>query len=257
MTNNSKTMKSPKTTHTASPNGAIDAVGARRAAIRKTGAAPRPNATADPVTVPPPRAKPRKATTKAAKVELPKPHGRDEIVDSIIDATISLWTAQGTEGLSLRSIAARAGVNYGLVHRHFGTKDAVIRAAMDRVVKKSLEFIDGSENLTDAIDRVLPYSTGSHARLLAWTILQYVVEDILPERDMFLERLRELALVDKQRVTAEDKLEAAVTVGSVMAMLWGWRLFEPYLLRELGLQSTSRAKVDSLVRTNLVKILSA
>ncbi len=75
--------------------------------------------------------------------------------------------------MSLRAIAARAGVNYdGIVYRHFRTKEAVIRAAMDSVV---------------------PRSTGAHPRLLAWAILQYLVDDIMPAEDPFLQRLRLLA----------------------------------------------------------------
>ena len=34
--------------------------------------------------------------------------------------------------VTLRRVAEQANVNYGLVHRHFGTKAAVITAAMQR-----------------------------------------------------------------------------------------------------------------------------
>jgi TetR/AcrR family transcriptional regulator, repressor for neighboring sulfatase len=153
----------------------------------------------------------------------------------------------------MRSIAARADVNYGLVHRHFGTKEALIRAAMDQVVVRSVGFIDDSENLVDAIDSVLPRSTGAHARLLAWAILQYVVDDILPEEDPFLNRLRELAAADTDSSTPDAETIAKVKAGSVLAMLYGWRLFEPYLVRGLGLEKLSHSDLDALIRESILK----
>jgi hypothetical protein len=52
-------------------------------------------------------------------------------------------------------------VNYGLVH--FGTMEAVIGAAMDRVVVRSLQFIEDSEDLVDAMGRALPqHHTHTH-----------------------------------------------------------------------------------------------
>jgi AcrR family transcriptional regulator len=194
-----------------------------------------------------------------------KPRGREEVVESIIDATLSLWTAQGPEKLSMRRIAARAGVNYGLVHRHFGTKDAVIRAAMERVVNRALDNISGSTDLADTIDRILPISTGAHARLLAWATLQYVLDDVLPDEDVFLTKMRRLADVslsvpDDDKAAGEtsvekDPDEAAIRTGSMIAMLYGWRLFEPYLVRGLGLGELDRATLDQHISQHMRSIL--
>lgn len=194
-----------------------------------------------------------KKAASDGKTAAAKPHGRDEIIESIIDATLSLWTAKGPAELSIRSIAARANVNYGLVHRHFGTKEAVIRAAMNRVVERSMGFIEDSTDLTTVIDSVLPRSTGAHARLLAWAILQYVVDDVLPEQDIFLERLGDLASAgrDGDAAITADK----VTAGSVLAMLYGWRLFEPYLVRGLGLEELTHDQLDSLIRDNMIAVV--
>jgi TetR/AcrR family transcriptional regulator, repressor for neighboring sulfatase len=196
-----------------------------------------------------------RATTK------PAPRGRDQIVESIIDATLSLWASKGPAELSLRGIAARAGVNYGLVHRHFRTKEAVIRAAMDRVVERSVHFIEGSNDLVDAMDKVLPPSTGAHARLLAWSILQYHLDDILPSEDRFLTRLRELAAVDIAGKPTQDSLDsetlAKVKAGSMLATLYGWKLFEPYLVRGLGLEKLSTRKLNALVRENVLTAIKS
>jgi TetR/AcrR family transcriptional regulator, repressor for neighboring sulfatase len=185
-----------------------------------------------------------------------KPYGREQVIESIIDATLSLWSAKGPAEVSLRAIAARAGVNYGLVYRHFRTKEAVIRAAMDRVVARSLMYTDDCTDLTEAVDSVLPRSTGAHARLLAWAILQYFVDDIMPAEDPFLQRLRDLAKADVAADTPDADTAAKVKAGSMLAMLYGWRLFEPYLVRGLQLDKVGHDELDAQIKERMLKALA-
>ena len=44
----------------------------------------------------------------------------------MLAATRDLVAERGPDGFSVRDIAARAGVNHALVHRHFGTKADVL-----------------------------------------------------------------------------------------------------------------------------------
>jgi AcrR family transcriptional regulator len=198
----------------------------------------------------------RKPPADVAAEAKSKPYGREEVIESIIDATLSLWSAKGPAEVSLRSIAARAGVNYGLVYRHFRTKEAVIRAAMDRVVARSLMYTEDCTDLVDAMDSVLPRSTGAHARLLAWAILQYLVDDIMPAEDPFLQRLRELAKADVADNSPDADTAAKVKAGSLLAMLYGWRLFEPYLVRGLQLDTVGHDELDALIRERMLKALA-
>lgn len=55
-----------------------------------------------------------------------KPHGRDQVRSAVLTATSALVAERGPDGFSVREIAARAGVNHALVHRHFGTKADVL-----------------------------------------------------------------------------------------------------------------------------------
>ncbi|MSX85805.1 MAG: TetR family transcriptional regulator, partial [Actinobacteria bacterium] len=58
-----------------------------------------------------------------------RPFGRDEVRDAVLDAAARHFAASGT-GASLREIASDAGVNLGLIHRHFGNKDDLLRAVL-------------------------------------------------------------------------------------------------------------------------------
>jgi AcrR family transcriptional regulator len=205
-----------------------------------------------------PKAPGKKSATKAvAKKSEPKerakPRGREQVIDSIIDATLSLWTAHGTADLSLRSIAATANVNYGLVHRHFGTKEAVIRAAMERVVNRSYDFVSDSEDLPDALRSVFPRSTGAHARLLAWSILQHNVEEVLPPQDVFLQRLAELA----DRSPGGDRTAGRVKVAAMLSMIYGWRIYSAYLTTGLELSKTPQSELDDILRELLLDMLAS
>ncbi|MGI5144475.1 MULTISPECIES: TetR/AcrR family transcriptional regulator [unclassified Streptomyces] len=201
---------------------------------------------------------PKSETVEANSAEVArpkkKPHGRDEVIESIIDATLDLWSAKGPAELSMRSIAARAEVNYGLVHRHFGTKEAVIRAAMERVVTRSFDFVKECDDLESVVSEILPRSTGAHARLLAWATLQYVLDDVLPEKDEFLEYVADIA---RRPDDQSDSPESALNVASLIALLYGWRLFEPYLLRGLDLEGLSRADLDAHIQKTMRKIISS
>jgi AcrR family transcriptional regulator len=50
----------------------------------------------------------------------------------LLDAVTAVLVEEGFEGVSVRKVAARAGVSIGAVQHHFPTKDAMLAAAMDR-----------------------------------------------------------------------------------------------------------------------------
>jgi len=119
-----------------------------------------------------------------------------------------------------------------------------------------MHFTDDCTDLVDAMDSVLPRSTGAHARLLAWAILQYFVDDILPAEDPFLQRLRDLAKSGLPDDGPDADTAAKVKAGSLLAMLYGWRLFEPYLVRGLQLEQLSHEELDAHIRQRIIKALA-
>src|SRR2546423_6993245 len=74
---------------------------------------------------------------------------------------------------SLRAIAAEAGYTYGLVHRHFGTKDALLDQLMQRYAQRWLAELEERRDYDAALDRLMgiDFETSPNLRLLAWTLL--------------------------------------------------------------------------------------
>ena len=70
----------------------------------------------------------------------------------------------------MREIAAAAGVNHGLVHHYFGSKDALLRAVLDELALASVTEIaawDGHSGLLEADGPV-----GRHGRIVAHLLLE-------------------------------------------------------------------------------------
>jgi AcrR family transcriptional regulator len=57
---------------------------------------------------------------------------------ALLDAAIRVGARQGLRGLTIRSVAAEAGVTHGLVYHHFGTRDRLIAEALERAGQRSL-----------------------------------------------------------------------------------------------------------------------
>jgi AcrR family transcriptional regulator len=68
-------------------------------------------------------------TASATRGDAPAGSRRDQIIDAAVEA----FAEQGFRGASTREIARRAGTNQGLITYHFPSKDALWRAAADRI----------------------------------------------------------------------------------------------------------------------------
>jgi AcrR family transcriptional regulator len=59
-----------------------------------------------------------------------EPKGREAVEAALVAAAADLLAEEGPRNAGLRQIARRAGVNHGQVHHYFGSKRALLQAAM-------------------------------------------------------------------------------------------------------------------------------
>ena len=64
--------------------------------------------------------------------------GRGEIVDRLLTAGGLLLMTKPPSAITGRQLAEAAGVNYGLLHRHIGSKTDALRMALDRIIESFL-----------------------------------------------------------------------------------------------------------------------
>lgn len=98
---------------------------------------------------------------------MPKKVDHTERRSLIADALLTVAADQGLEAVSLRHVAAAAGVSSGMVQHYFRTKDEMMRFAMD-VVRERTEA-----RITAALDRL---GTEPEPRVL----LRTMITGILP-----------------------------------------------------------------------------
>ncbi len=157
-----------------------------------------------------------------AQTTFPKPTGGDEIIAAVIDAARSLFAEADPSTVTLRQIAERASVNYGLIHRHLGTKRDVVAAVVRR---HSANFVPSTEARTDA--SALITEMASHylrepavARSLAWAALNGAEPAMLVEG---LPDVREL--VDRLEHGASDPMAARRFFAFAAAAVLGVSVF--------------------------------
>ena len=74
----------------------------------------------------------------ATKKETPRQGTRDKLIDAAFRAV----ARDGLADTNVKSIAAEAGVNPGLLHYHFASKDALLEAAVESATARYMAEID-------------------------------------------------------------------------------------------------------------------
>ncbi len=65
----------------------------------------------------------------------------DERKKTLVEATIRCLEKKGSDGLSVRSISAEAGISVGLINHHYPSKDDLIADAYEKLAMDILEHV--------------------------------------------------------------------------------------------------------------------
>ena len=167
-----------------------------------------------------------------------KPVGRDAVTEALIEATSALILEQGVT-MSVRDIAGRAGVNHGLVHTYFASKEALVSAAFGHLVDRAAAELD--EDGFPPAD--LAFRRGGEvARALARAMLD-VPGDPYPSHPI-LPTWRS-ALARKRPDATDAELDEAVIVAATLG--WGWALFAEHLCGILDVDEHERDSIEQRV----------
>lgn len=188
-----------------------------------------------------------------------RPTGRQEVIDAILRSAQHLFAAHGPAEVSLRSVAAHAGVNYGLVHHYIGSRDELLRLVYRRLSENAAANIASAPDFRTAIGAMNASPTGpEYVRMLAGTLLAgYDPRDFLGRSPAMTELVASSrrGLDDADGGPAPDDAEIFVCVA--MVLLMGWRLFGEFFTVSLGVEDDRerlRATVERLIE-NLPDLL--
>lgn len=172
-----------------------------------------------------------------------RPEGPDQVRRALIDATIELIVQDGP-GVSVRRIAAAAGVNHGLVHTYFGSKPALITAALDEVNRRAVAEV-GPDGYPPA--DLAQRRGGELARVLARVSLD-VGQDLFSSHPI---------LASWQDAVRRDHLElddtaVAEAIACAASIALGWAVFGGHLRAGLGLDDD--ADLDGAIAAATVRL---
>jgi AcrR family transcriptional regulator len=183
-----------------------------------------------------PRSRQDKASTIGSdpEVEGRAPTGRDEVMRALLDAATELLSHRGPSAVSVAEIAKRAGVSRTLVHRHFGSKGALIRAVLKRgeVEMEGLfsEPINFEELVVKGFRHLLTRS------LLIDVIAQALIDGVPGEEVQEESKLLQLLGRELERRRAASNKgglasDSRVIIAAITALSLGWIVFEDWLVQ--------------------------
>jgi len=116
---------------------------------------------------------------------------------AILAAARELFAKHGVDGVSVRQIAAAAGINHALVHRYFGTKDEMVAAivlaearALSEMARPEADTMTSLAALGEALEYLL-----AEGRTSLILMLRAELDGLEPERLLETSPLRPLRLL--------------------------------------------------------------
>jgi len=180
-------------------------------------------------------------TTKKRRVSRPKESSRE----ALVRAATALLAERGPARVSTREIAAVAGVNNGLIHRHFTTKDALVRETLARLAAD----IAAAEEGTDAdVAKLLRFLEAAAEHPTYWKLLARCILDGKSPQELQMDFPTVRRVVDLlEHLQASGALaggrDPRTLATLFLAMALGWFIFEPWLVQAVGIEARDRAEL--------------
>lgn len=158
--------------------------------------------------------------------------GKQAVREALIEAAADLFAERGD--VSVRTIAARAGVNHGLVHHYFEGKEGLRRAVFDHLVAeqvRNLGPVDGSDPIALARASLkVAREDRRFFRVLARAMLDGSVPGPMQSAYPIVRGL--VGTLEERGVT-----DARARVAEGISATLGWMLFAPWIREATGLDA--------------------
>lgn len=168
--------------------------------------------------------------------------------DKLMAAAAELLGEVGPRATSVRMVADRAGVNHGLVHHYFSSKDGLLRAAMASLVDAHEIW---AREQSEGSPFPAPLALLGDRRYLA-AVVRCVLDDEMDlartelDRGVSVPRATLDHLVTRRGGSPDARTKALVALG--MAMEMGWAALEPFLFAVTGTSNDEATDVRDEAR---------
>jgi AcrR family transcriptional regulator len=171
---------------------------------------------------------------------------REQVSQALIDATAALLAERVSGRLTVREIAAVADVNPTYVHRYFGSKRNLMRAAIERADNRVVARIEEMPDVVKGGPAVFHAALQERELVaaLARASLDGVFDD-LPYGRPAVAALLERFLSEVEGGQARGRHEPSVIVACLTSATMGYALFGPFIRCSVGLDEEPDASVEA------------
>lgn len=179
----------------------------------------------------------------------PRQRGRESVEAKLIQSACELLAERGPKAVSIRDIAAKAGVNHGQIHHYFGGKKGLITAAVRRMAHEHAEHA-GQRGL-DKLDAPPPLSLAKDKQYIM-SVIRAVLDGELElatleiEDDISIPR-HVLEKLTKQLGYRKPTLDIKSAMAVCMAIELAWAALEPYILKMVDANPNQQEKIRQFV----------
>jgi AcrR family transcriptional regulator len=167
-----------------------------------------------------------------------RPKGRDSVIDAAIRAAADLFAEKNPSHVTVREIAARAGVSHALVHRYLGSKEEILGKVLEYDREQAEMCQVGSDGAAAAFGQGMPW-----ARYLQ-TVMRASLDGMpLPEASQLPHAeplMHSMEGPESVQVDGEPRFDTRVLFSAVTAMTASMAIAEDVFLAQAGLDGTDR-----------------
>ncbi len=182
-----------------------------------------------------------------------KPQGKEATIAALLDAADELFGEMGPNSVTVRDISARANVNHALLHRHFGSKEQLLSAIIERhrlAFKEQSKSVDNSEEALAHLFRNM-LERPAFPRIFAHLVLdKRPVEEFVSQEG----GTADLAAIIARSGIAEP--EARKLAATISAFCLGWSLFREVTSYAADCSAAPDA-LDDFAQSALLTLLKA
>jgi len=183
-----------------------------------------------------------------------RPKGREAVRRALIESAAALFAERGVSGVSLREIAAHAGVNHGLIHRHFGSKENLRKKTQEHLARNIREEIGSPDNLIDLLGQA-EEAVQKHPlfwKVMARSFLDGTVEGDIQSEFPFVQDFVEAVRTAQQQGLITLDIDPRYIVAAICAYGLGMRAFERYIMEAVGLGTEPVEEVLAEIRNQFI-----
>jgi len=176
------------------------------------------------------------------------PRGREAVQRALISAAARLFAERGPAAVTLRAIADEADVNHGLVHRYFGSKEALLHAALRARAATTIARLSKLQEPAALLRALRATAADPQAgwRLLSRTLLDPAID--LPSDYSFPGVSIMIRNIEKgqARGTIDPELDARVVAELALVCMLGWLQFGSFVAAATGLRERGSDGLEEL-----------